>query len=529
MCRIAYNPSQSVNFKSEDLLGFFQLLEKTAGKHGNGVYVIKDDRLEKDEKEMPSTDNVKGEFIFHTRIGTSGNNKTYNNQPFNGKRYVLAHNGSSYKMEDYATLLGFINQNKKYSDSYMAHFIVHKVGILNFWLCLKDTTAGVFLIYDKELKQAFLCKFSGVFECGKFKDSEQVIYASSNLKYWSVEEPKDLDNGLYRLNENGFELLDKKIEYSRYARTYNYFDNYESDTTATTTISKKKKKKKKKKYNKTKTEDDLWGKYPYCYYCTSPFEAGERSYMDYGFEICKDCFDQYECKYETDVSGNEIERTDYDSIVSIKRLFNSHPNECSGCKWLFNNSCWFGGTERDDFPAKKIYELGWCHTKNKKLKNIIIHCHECEMPLSLKDEWCIFNGAIMCDKCVLECEEIDMAERKYIDNIFSDCNSCKHADLAITEEPCRACYRERIDETEEPPYWEDLVNCTSCLFYKTGSYPCRPCTNFSNWTNGLEFFGKCWYCGLHFDKDDDAIHDKKGHRICGICDNNDIETIQRFG
>ena len=59
MCRIAYNPSPETNFKSKDLLEFFEKLENTAGRDGNGLYSVKTDIVENYlNKEMEEEDNA---------------------------------------------------------------------------------------------------------------------------------------------------------------------------------------------------------------------------------------------------------------------------------------------------------------------------------------------------------------------------------------------------------------------------------------------------------------------------------------
>lgn len=516
MCRIAYNPSPSTNFNKEDLLGFFQMLEKVAGKDGNGLYVFNTDTLEKHLKGMPSTD-IKGAFIFHTRIGTSGNKKRYNNQPLVNDRYILAHNGSYYKMEDYATLLGYVNPNKKYSDSRMAHFIVNKVGILNFWLALKDSVAGVFLIHDKKIKQTFLLKFSGVFECSNFKNDEILIYASSDTDYWDVENTISLDNGFYRLHDKYYELLDEKRAYhSSYSRTPYNGNTYVWDEESGTAVPRTKKKKKQKK-QKTKTvndEDYLWEDYPYCYYCSKPFKATHKKYIDWGFTVCEPCFIEHGTGVETDIYGIEIIRED---MVSIKTLFADIPKYCTDCKWLYGDACWFGGVEKVDFPEDMVKAI--CNTNNPNIGDIKLNCDECHKRMKLSDDWKMFRTAIICLDCI---ESIKILEdEEAVDSHFIDCNTCRYELLAMSAEPCRACFGESRRNGERPYYWEIKQKCSTCMFHERqlGSKACRLCQNFDNWTSIEELRGKCWDCGYHFDVNDEIIEDKNGHQICDACDN----------
>ncbi|GAG32252.1 unnamed protein product, partial [marine sediment metagenome] len=251
--------------------------------------------------------------------------------------------------------LGFVNHSSKYSDSYMAHYIVEKVGILNFWLALKDSSAGVFLIYDKVLEKAFLCKFSGMFEYSKFKNSTNVIYASSESDFWKVDETTRIDDGFYRLNEDGIDVLDKKktygysgTGYSKYKNQYTGYGRTWDDVYAEVDKQEKKKKKSKKKKppitiiledKKDKLENDgIWKDIPYCYYCQETFVNDQPTKIDWGFKVCLSCFDEYGDSdgLETDAYGLEIITIDLEDPVGIATLFpDLVPKFCNECNWLY--------------------------------------------------------------------------------------------------------------------------------------------------------------------------------------------------
>jgi len=530
MCRIAYNPAPSTNFDEHDLLGFFRKLEDTAGKDGNGLYVIESEKWERyATRQMPDT-NIKGAFMYHTRIGTKGNKAVYNNQPFVGKRYVLAHNGSTYKLDDMARLLGYRKPDRKYSDSHMAHYIVEKVGILHFWLAMKDSTAGVFLIYDKVLKKAFLCKFSGVFECARFTKSSKVIYASSSTDYWVVEDEISMSDGFYRLNEDGFDVLDKKRSYTYNKQQTHYHgrgwdDAQKAQNTYYGNLQKNKKKKKKKKVKKELkrsikdlSEDGIWKDYPYCYYCSESFMNGQKTKIDWGFRVCEDCFDKHgdASGMETDAFGAEIirEEEEEDSEpVGMGALFaDKAPSFCKKCKWLYKNNCWFGGDKRTRFPSDAEFSTAVCHTNNKDTRNVRVSCDTCNAYVDLNGEWEIYRETIVCRKCIVEIERQELDEF-----IEAECKTCKYESCDISKTPCVYCWREKIDD-EKPPYWEQKIKCKTCMFFGTNAYPCKVCKNFNNWENESMDYGKCWYCGYHFDRVDEVIEDKKGHMVCDTCD-----------
>jgi len=541
MCRISYNPSSSTNFVEDDLKGFFEKLERIGGKDGNGLYEIGSGKLEKyADKTLPSAD-IKGAFIFHTRIGTKGKKKVYNNQPFVGKRYVLAHNGSTYKMDDFATLLGFVNLNNKYSDSYMAHYIVEKVGILNFWLALKDSSAGVFLIYDKVLEKAFLCKFSGMFEYSRFKDSTKVIYASSESDYWEVSDTVRIDDGFYRLNENGIEELDKKkacgygrqSQYGRqqtdyYGRTWD--DIYTEDTT-----QKKAKEKPpkiiipvdKNKFPKIKgLNDGIWDEIPYCYYCQEVFHDTQEVKVDWGFKVCISCFEEYGDTdgLQTTATGivipDDCEEEDQEP-VGISSLFpDLAPTFCNKCNWLYEKKCWFGGGERNRFPSDSEFSTAVCHSNNPNTKNANIQCDMCYSYLPIGGDWNIFREAMVCHKC-----QTEVKRQEVNDFIDEECNNCKYDTCDISVHPCKTCYLEWDDDKQDqPPYWEEKIKCRSCGYFRSNAYPCKACQNFNNWVDITENFGKCWYCGYHFAFDDEAVEDMRGHRICSSCDDGSMDV-----
>jgi len=549
MCRIAYNPSSATKFKKKALAEFFTKLENVAGRDGNGVYLIDSDKLEKHLNKMPSAD-IEGSWIFHTRIGTSGKKKVYNNQPLVGKRYILTHNGSYYRMDDLATLLGYVNPNKKYSDSHMANFIIHKVGILNFWLCLKESSAGVFLIYDKQIKQTFLCKFSGSFEYAKFKDGDKFIYASSNTDFWDTEKPEYMKDGLYRLYDNHFELLDKKKEY-----IYIHTSAYTPPST--------KRSRKRKRYRKRHQLEDNRNNYLYCHYCSDLFIRYQPTYTTYGHIVCIDCFRQYGTGIETDKHGNvlviDIDDKEDEDVIGIGALFNSSPAYCTHCKWNYRSGCWFGGSKRDDFIKKVGISLSMCHTSNVKTRNtVLITCDNCVKSMKLLDNWEMYKGEIVCRDCIEEREAL-LYDYKQLTNErtegYGNCSTCIDENTTGNDEPCRSCSKKDKDGKYCVKNWKPkLLSCKNCHFKgMPRSYPCRICTNFDNWTDEdddeiddiderqyeickkcLQTFSltnpicidciknfpdyQCYHCGYHFDDDDERTEDKNGHLTCYRCD-----------
>ena len=232
MCRIAYNPSPTINYEAEDLWSFFSRLERVGGKDGNGIFIPKTGVLEKSAVAMPICVDVEdcGEFLFHTRNATNGKVADHNCQPFVGKRYAMVHNGIFSGIESYANLLGFHKSTAKYSDSYMMHWVMEKVGILNFYLAFKDKSYGVIVAYDKTLKKTFLLKTGGVFTGGQLKKSMKWIYASSELDFWELHDikVKRFGSGLYRLGEEGYKRLHKgrRTRYVGGRSTATVYTNY---------------------------------------------------------------------------------------------------------------------------------------------------------------------------------------------------------------------------------------------------------------------------------------------------------------
>jgi predicted glutamine amidotransferase len=149
MCRIFYNPGKGINYAHKDIFEFLERLERAQGGDGNGIFQMRNEKLDKSATEMPDKIELKGEFLFHTRRATNGKVADYNTQPFEGKRYVMVHNGIFSSVESYARLLGFKGSTDKYSDSYMMHWIMEKVGLLNFYIALSEKVYGVVVAYDK--------------------------------------------------------------------------------------------------------------------------------------------------------------------------------------------------------------------------------------------------------------------------------------------------------------------------------------------------------------------------------------------
>ena len=137
MCRIFYNPSKHTTFSNNDIWKFFMKLEKLGGKDGNGIYSFRTNTLYR-SLSMPIEANVTGSLLFHTRLATHGKKMVYNCQPFDGNRYIMVHNGIFSRIEKYAHLLGFPRfTGNKYSDSYMMHWVMERVGLFHFYNTFK--------------------------------------------------------------------------------------------------------------------------------------------------------------------------------------------------------------------------------------------------------------------------------------------------------------------------------------------------------------------------------------------------------
>lgn len=471
MCRIFYQPSDDLTFNQADIFGFFNKLETLGGGDGNGIYLFNDGTLVKSHTCMPTWIDIDGSFLFHTRIATHGKISEYNCQPFVGDNYILVHNGSFTAIEPYARLLGFIWSDKKYSDSYMAHYIIEKVGILNFYNALKDKYYGVILVYDKKTKIMYLLKTGGQFTWGKFTKSGAYIYASTALSYWAIDgTPESFDSGLYILNADGFQQLHKIVRTtysstpSRYGegwkKTYgSKYNNYKGSS---------KKKKKKKKYKNVQTKDQ-------CDYCQKFFWERETRYKDFGNEICRKCWDAW----GSDKEGGKIEK-DPDGILA---LFEDKtvPRECTGCKWWHEHACYFGGRVHK-LPIHKRLKSGKCNTNTSKW-NVIYQCDKCQKRLTNEDNWKMIKTQVICGECL---DEIDKEQRDYAKDtsLVGTCETCAYYHQSSMDEPCKTC----IDTDNTNCMWESEENCN-----------------------------KCWFCGFHFYDDDQVYEDDEGRKMCDIC------------
>jgi len=225
MCRMFYNPDPALKYKQDDIFAFFAELERVGGKDGNGVFLMKNEQLEKSAFMMPIWVEIRGEFVFHTRFKTTGKVADYNTQPFEGKRYVVCHNGVFNRIKDIGILFG-VHQDK-YSDSYVIHKAIEKVGILKFYATFADSYYGVILAYDKKEKLMYLLKTGGQFQFCELLGS--YIYGSSNLDFWKDTTPtKQFLTGLYILKKDGPKKIHiPKKKYNYYSNQYNYYDDYD--------------------------------------------------------------------------------------------------------------------------------------------------------------------------------------------------------------------------------------------------------------------------------------------------------------
>ena len=148
MCRIFYNPSDNTWFEEEDLISFFEALEKSGGKDGNGVYQFSRGLLTKTMDMIPRGLDITESFLFHTRNGTHGLKKLKNVQPFVSERYVVVHNGICSGLKPHAVLIGMYDDT--FSDTYMIFRLINHYGIINFYNAFINNSYGVILVYDKE-------------------------------------------------------------------------------------------------------------------------------------------------------------------------------------------------------------------------------------------------------------------------------------------------------------------------------------------------------------------------------------------
>lgn len=537
MCRIFFSPSKKIVYEPASLHRFFLQLEKIGGGDGNGVYLFKTNELNRSIEEMPFIKKPKGIILFHTRKATNGKVATYNCQPFIGNRYILVHNGIFSGITSYAKLLGFPFSSEKYSDSYLMHWVIEKVGIFNFYNGFLDKYYGVILVYDKKTKQMFLLKTGGIFSWANIKSNNKYIYGSEALEFWKlVKDPEFFSSGLYRLEENKFVILykPKKIYYNT---TY-YGRNWERQDDWYDTYRNKKWDNVNKKWidrNATTTNDNTTNdNKKLCDYCGLLFPKYGKRFKEYGYEICESCNILY---------GKN------DEPIGIGALFGDVPKECHSCNWLKNGKCWFGGTKRNKFRTVLSGEELMCNTKDDKM-DMVIECEKCQTALTNTDLWGINgDGLITCKDCVIKERRIEryLARKKFEEQekILS-CESCHFLSEKMDFEPCHSCISKetgKFDNWTEPEIELGLQineenDCDNCLYDELSAYdePCKTCRldqtrAYLQWepkTKLLDIDGtkemdyvleKCWYCGYHFDEEtDEPLYDKKGHRICHDCD-----------
>lgn len=213
MCRLLYFPANSEMIRKigkENLTAFLKQLEKSAGGDGNGIGFF----TSKGEAKIFKGVNFKVEdaaeiiynvitkektssgVIFHTRRASVGNVSDELCHPFQGKGFLLAHNGHWAKYEDYALILMLTGYPilADYSDTYIlavvCDIISKKAGLDKMLKFIRKE-----LKFDKWLlltqKQIFhsdgLCKIY-------FRNLSGFILASEaphwRVKDMQVEEPK---------------------------------------------------------------------------------------------------------------------------------------------------------------------------------------------------------------------------------------------------------------------------------------------------------------------------------------------------
>jgi hypothetical protein len=527
MCRIFYNPSPSVTFKSDDIWKFLLFLETIGGRDGNGVYCFKNNKLYRSHERMPIEAKLKGSFLFHTRLATHGKKETYNCQPFVGNRYIMVHNGVFYDVRRYAHLLGFpIYSGKKYSDSYMMHWIMERKGLFHFYNTFRDKSYGVIVVYDRELKQTFLLKTSGVFESAKLEQSGKYIYGSVELDYWKLaEEPETFGCGLWRINEDEIVQLDKISSSSDY---HGRWHGKEYDSKTRTWVKKKKKKKKRRPTVKVVGRERL------CAYCWKAVPEKESLYDDRGYKICGICKDTYVnddedirginnlfevkipkwcigCKY-VNHDRNDCEIGDRTFECGISKTTGmgtcyvptiSSPKECFGCNWLHSGDCWFGGIKQTvyfykhkDCTSKTGSIL--CNTNSPDTFFVTITCDECNIELDSDGKWKIHNDKITCFECIDEDKKIDIIGNEE-DEPPKECGNCHFEYTSSLEEPCHSCIK---DESESENWVEKEPHETD------------------------EFYIRCAYCGFYFTDDDvEPLEDRWGNYVCMECEDFDVRRL----
>lgn len=526
MCRIFCSPDKELTFTKTHLWKFFKELERSLGKDGNGVYNITTKELWKSAKRMPIEANIEGGLLFHTRYATNGLVRDYNCQPFDNEKYVMVHNGVFTGAESYARLLGFPYSSTKYSDSYMMAWILEKVGVLNFYNALKTKRYGVIVVYEKATDRIYLLKTSGSFECGKFEDGSY-IYGSSKIDFWQIEgKAQSINSGLYILSGDGFTQLNKVV-----TTTYSYGKysgiEYDSDyygrghfnrrqTPATrdnkkpTTVSDYVKDVKSKRISETIKNRFGDGN---CVYCGEHIADKDDEYIHYGNKICGDCFAMYNGHVQDD------------EPIGIGALFpDLLPSTCTGCNWLYEKKCWFGGVERDE-PLKIKDGKGVridCNTATSEI-DVFVNCASCEKTQDTDGNWKIHEELIMCQDCI-----------DYTEQWGRECNNCEYQYDNADIEPCYSCWGFGTPKNWKPKKINDNDNplCIDCYFEErpTEQEPCTSCyktdIGMSEWIHKsgksvyrqLENSPKCFICGWHFETWETPLEDVDDNLVCQDCE-----------
>ena len=501
MCRIFFSPS-NITFRSDHLTEFFCHLEKLQGKDGNGVYVFKTKQLIKSVDIMPDAKKVEEKFMFHTRFATHGAKKDWNCQPFVGDKYIVVHNGVCTDAYSHAKLLGFHGSKTKYSDSYAMHYIIEKVGILNFYLGFTNNYYGVVLVYDKENKKTYLLKSGGQFEYGILRGGKY-IYGSAETDFWKLKNPPiPITSGMYILEDDGYICIHKDypIATSTYSSRgwdgsygYGYDSRTRSSRTHTSKWDKKNIRAQIHKANKNKVKN--------CQWCFEVFTKGQKKYKDHGYIICRTCWMTYGDREISD----EADASD-ESIRGINNLFpdneNPRPMICRDCsRKLVSTYYILSNSQRLCLDCYKIM-------KDKEDKTVITaiceisNCTDCGRRIKKKSGDYIkgshsVGNDVLCPKCYKKYE----GKSEITPNFCKDCGWLKRDECHYEDTKRNGfyfstnkllCHTQNNDGVIRKTYFRIPAKCTGC-----------------NWLKD----GRCWYGG---EKSSfvSMIEDKTGYSIC---------------
>jgi len=144
-------------------------------------------------------------IIGHTRHATQGNTKdNFNNHPFKGKGYVLAHNGVLYNEEEIREMYD-LKEPKIKTDSYVAVQVLDAIGEISFNSLkeLGEVCEGQynFTVLDNK-NNLWIVKGNNPMAVARF-DNGLFLYASTE---------KILENGIKAIEKVGVKLGDYTIQ-----------------------------------------------------------------------------------------------------------------------------------------------------------------------------------------------------------------------------------------------------------------------------------------------------------------------------